>query len=72
MTRAGERPGRNGTNAAGSEFEGRQTPAAGLKNAAFASASGQVTMNHAKTFLSEITAFLVEERRWCRGCNRYV
>lgn len=32
-------------------------------NAAFASASGQVTMNHAKTFLQEITAFLVEERR---------
>jgi len=31
--------------------------------AAFASAPGQVTMNHAKTFLSEITAFLVEERR---------
>ncbi len=32
-------------------------------NAAFASAPGQITMNHAKTFLHEITAFLVEERR---------
>lgn len=32
-------------------------------NAAFASPAGQVTMAHAKTFLHEITAFLVEERR---------
>ena len=31
--------------------------------AAFASAEGQITMAHAKTFLSEITAFLVTERR---------
>lgn len=31
--------------------------------AAFASSQGQVTMAHAKTFLSEITAFLVTERR---------
>jgi len=30
---------------------------------AFASAQGQRTMAHAKTFLSEITAFLVKERR---------
>ena len=32
-------------------------------DAAFASPQGQRTMAHAKTFLSEITAFLVEERR---------
>ncbi len=32
-------------------------------DAAFASPAGQVTMAHAKTFLSEITAFLVTERR---------
>lgn len=32
-------------------------------NAAFASPQGQRTMAHAKTFLAEITAFLVEERR---------
>ncbi|MDO9237398.1 MAG: EthD domain-containing protein [Aquabacterium sp.] len=31
--------------------------------AAFASPQGQKTMAHAKTFLSEITAFLVQERR---------
>lgn len=31
--------------------------------AAFASPAGRTTMAHAKTFLSEITAFLVEERR---------
>lgn len=31
--------------------------------AAFASPPGQKTMAHAKTFLSEITAFLVQERR---------
>lgn len=32
-------------------------------DAAFASSQGQKTMAHAKTFLSEITAFLVQERR---------
>lgn len=32
-------------------------------NAAFASPEGQRTMAHAKTFLAEITAFLVTERR---------
>lgn len=32
-------------------------------NAAFASPQGQRTMAHAKTFLAEITAFLVTERR---------
>ena len=32
-------------------------------DAAFASPQGQRTMAHAKTFLSEITAFLVKERR---------
>lgn len=32
-------------------------------DAAFGSAAGQVTMRHATTFLSEITAFLVSERR---------
>lgn len=32
-------------------------------NAAFASDPGQFTMNHAKSFIHEITAFLVEERR---------
>ena len=32
-------------------------------DAAFASPAGQVTMAHAMTFLSEITAFLVTERR---------
>ena len=31
--------------------------------AAFASPQGQRTMAHAKTFLSEITAFLVQEHR---------
>lgn len=31
--------------------------------AAFASPAGQTTMAHARTFLGEITAFLVEERR---------
>jgi uncharacterized protein (TIGR02118 family) len=31
--------------------------------AAFASSAGQTTMAHAKTFLAEITAFLVAERR---------
>ena len=34
-----------------------------LLNAAFASPAGQRTMAHAKTFLAEITAFLVTERR---------
>lgn len=32
-------------------------------NAAFASAAGQTTMAHAKTFISEITAFVVVEHR---------
>lgn len=32
-------------------------------NAAFASKAGQRTMAHAKTFISEITAFVVEEHR---------
>ena len=32
-------------------------------NAAFASPEGQRTMAHAQTFLAEITAFLVTERR---------
>lgn len=32
-------------------------------NAAFASPAGQVTMAHAKTFLHEITAFVVQERQ---------
>ncbi len=32
-------------------------------NAAFASSAGQVTMAHAKTFISEITAFVVAEHR---------
>ena len=32
-------------------------------NAAFASSAGQTTMAHAKTFLSEITAFVVVEHR---------
>ncbi|MDO8771404.1 MAG: EthD domain-containing protein [Burkholderiaceae bacterium] len=32
-------------------------------DAAFASPQGQKTMAHAKTFLSQITAFLVQERR---------
>jgi hypothetical protein len=32
-------------------------------DAAFASPAGQVTMQHATTFLEEITAFLVTERR---------
>ena len=31
--------------------------------AAFASAPGQETMQHAKTFLEEITAYVVEEDR---------
>jgi uncharacterized protein (TIGR02118 family) len=35
----------------------------GKLEAAFASAAGQATMAHAKTFLAEITAFLVAERR---------
>ena len=38
-----------------------ETPA--TLEAAFASPPGQRTMAHAKTFLSEITAFLVQERR---------
>lgn len=35
----------------------------GTLEAAFSSPAGQVTMKHATTFLSEITAFLVEEHR---------
>ena len=35
----------------------------GMLDAAFASPAGQVTMQHATTFLEEITAFLVTERR---------
>jgi uncharacterized protein (TIGR02118 family) len=38
-----------------------ETPA--TLEAAFASPQGQRTMAHAKSFLSEITAFLVKERR---------